>query len=208
MGTHPIFESDFDCLTAFRMLTKILLPVRGMTITRINKLNLNLIRSKYSSILDTQDASKKWSAVEDILPPIQIPTPNLNQSFPTPSGWQPPQPEKIIDLDYVVRRNRFHEFEILEEERASEFYDLNYDNRYEDKYDKMLRNRDQSLDIPLTHLSNCSGDIFKLRDDLVEFLESVSNEPLAGRADEIEGRITVTGKFYDFVEDFLYERGF
>ena len=63
----------------------------------------------------------------------------------------------------MVRRNRFHEFEIWEEERASEFYDLNYDNRYEDKYDKMLRQRDPSLDIPLTHLSNCSGDIFKLR---------------------------------------------
>ena len=46
------------------------------------------------------------------------------------------------------------------------------------------------------------------RDELVEFLESVSNEPLAGRADEVEGKITVTGKFYDFVEDFLYERGF
>ena len=52
----------------------------------------------------------------------------------------------------MVRRNRFHEFEIWEEERASEFYDLNYDNRYEDKYDKMLRKRDPSLDIPLTHL--------------------------------------------------------
>ena len=156
-------------------------------------------------------------------------------------------------MEYVVRRNRFHEFEIWEEERASEFYDLNYDNRYEDKYDKMLRKRDPSLDIPLTHLSNCSGDVFKLRfvftlskntltpvkitltptkspllrpnhpyldrmypkyefvifrDELVEFLESVSNEPLAGRADEVEGKITVTGKFYDFVEDFLYERGF
>ena len=46
------------------------------------------------------------------------------------------------------------------------------------------------------------------RDELVKFLESVSNEPLAGRADEVEGKITVTGKFYDFVEDFLYERGF
>ena len=86
--------------------------------------------------------------------------PNLPSSV---VGWQPPQPEKSEKLEYVVRRNRFHEFEIWEEERASEFYDLNYDNRYEDKYDKMLRQRDPSLDIPFTHLSNCSGDIFKLR---------------------------------------------
>ena len=74
----------------------------------------------------------------------------------------------------MVRRNRFHEFEIWEEERASEFYDLNYDNRYEDKYDKMLRQRDPSLDIPLTHLSNCSGDIFKLR----FVFTSINNLPL------------------------------
>ena len=86
-----------------------------------------------------------------------------SQFTPNCVGWQPPQPEKSEKLEYVVRRNRFHEFEIWEEERASEFYDLNYDNRYEDKYDKMLRQRDPSLDIPLTHLSNCSGDVFKLR---------------------------------------------
>ena len=134
-------------------------------------------RARYSTAFETENAAKRWSAVEDILPPIQIPSPDLNQPFPTPSGknscsncnlpnrigWQPPQPEKSEHLEYVVRRNRFHEFQIWEEERASEFYDLNFDNRYEDKYDKMLRQRDPSLDIPLTHLSNCSGDIFKLR---------------------------------------------
>ena len=47
---------------------------------------LVLMRTKYSTVFETEDASKRWRAVEDILPPIQIPTPNLNQPFPTPSG--------------------------------------------------------------------------------------------------------------------------
>ena len=62
-----------------------------------------------------------------------------------------------------MKRNRFHEFQIQQEERESEMFDLNYDNRYEDKYDKMLRNRDPSRDLPVTHLYNCYGDVFRLR---------------------------------------------
>ena len=50
---------------------------------------LVLMRTKYSTAFETDDAVKRWSAVEDILPPIQIPAPNLNQPFPTPSGIYP-----------------------------------------------------------------------------------------------------------------------
>ena len=75
----------------------------------------------------------------------------------------PPRPEISFDFEYSVSRNRFHEFEIREEQRGDEMYDLNYDNRYENQYDKMIRARDPSRDIPHTHLYNCHGDIFKLR---------------------------------------------
>ena len=54
--------------------------------TRATPSRLVLMRTKYSTVFETEDASKRWTAVEDILPPIQIPTPNLNQPFPTPSG--------------------------------------------------------------------------------------------------------------------------
>ena len=54
--------------------------------TRATPSRLVLMRTKYSTAFETEDASKRWTAVEDILPPIQIPTPNLNQPFPTPSG--------------------------------------------------------------------------------------------------------------------------
>ena len=57
--------------------------------TRATPSRLVLIRTKYSTAFETDDTRKRWSAVEDILPPIQIPTPNLNQPFPTPSGIYP-----------------------------------------------------------------------------------------------------------------------
>ena len=58
----------------------------GIRKAPLRTLSLITRRTKYSTIFDTEDASKKWSAVEDILPPIQIPSPDLNQPFPTPSG--------------------------------------------------------------------------------------------------------------------------
>merc|ERR1712106_1083593 len=146
--------------------------------------------------------------VEPNLPQIQIPEPNLNQPFPTPSGWQPPYPEKTTKLAYSVRRTRFHEFGISEEERASEMYDLNFDNRYEDEWDKMLRKRDPSKDIPLTHLEGCEGDIFALRGVLVNKLSALTGEPIAASADEPGGKITFSGRLHDPLEQCLFEIGF
>jgi len=146
--------------------------------------------------------------VEPNLPQIQIPEPNLNQPFPTPSGWQPPYPEKTAKLAYSVRRTRFHEFGISEEERASEMYDLNFDNRYEDEWDKMLRKRDPAKDIPLTHLEGCEGDIFALRGELVDKLSALTGEPIAASADEPGGKITFSGRLYDPLEQCLFAIGF
>ena len=56
-----------------------------------------------------------------------------------------------------MRRNNLHVFQITEEERGTEMYDLNFDNRYEDEWDKMMRNRDPSRDVPFTHLDGCEG---------------------------------------------------
>lgn len=43
-----------------------------------------------------------WDFVEAILPPIQIPTPDMNQKFPTPSGWQPPA-QDLLERNYPVK---------------------------------------------------------------------------------------------------------
>ena len=47
-----------------------------------------------------------WKFILDILPPIQIPQPNLSQQFPTPSGWQPPA-SNLADKNYKVRINKY-----------------------------------------------------------------------------------------------------
>ena len=49
-------------------------------------LTVSTRRTRYSTAFETENAEKRWAAVEDILPPIQIPSPDLNQPFPTPSG--------------------------------------------------------------------------------------------------------------------------
>ncbi|CBY20607.1 unnamed protein product [Oikopleura dioica] len=150
-----------------------------------------------------------WKFVEDILPPIQIPQPDMNQKFPTPTGWQPPSKDlQSFDYPFFVERNRFHELDLVEEERSTEFFDLNYDNRYQDKHDIALRKRNPSDDLPVTHLYNCSGDIFQLRHEICQYLEELSGEPVAGQADEPEARITVTGKYAYFIREFLYKKGF
>jgi len=150
----------------------------------------------------------EWKYVEDVLPPIQVPMPDMNQTFPTATGWQPPYPEQTAELDYRVRRNKLHVFEITEEERGTEMYDLNFDNRYEDEWDKMMRKRDPSRDVPLTHLDGCEGDIFELREEIVHALTVVTGEPIAARADEPAGRITLTGKLFDPREQYLFSVGF
>lgn len=46
-----------------------------------------------------------WKFVEDILPPIQIPQPDMNQKFPTPTGWQPPSKDlQSFDYPFFVER--------------------------------------------------------------------------------------------------------
>ena len=61
-----------------------------------------LYRSTVWPTLIEADQPGGWNHVEDILPPIQIPKPDLNQTFPTPSGWQPPAKD-LKDRNYPVR---------------------------------------------------------------------------------------------------------
>ena len=46
------------------------------------------------------------------------------------------------------------------------------------------------------------------REEICNFLEELAESPIAGQVDEVEGRITVTGKFADFILEFLYDKGF
>ena len=53
------------------------------------------------TVIESNEAGG-WRFIQDILPPIQIPQPDLDREFPTPSGWQPPAAD-LADRAYPVR---------------------------------------------------------------------------------------------------------
>ena len=62
------------------------------------------------------------------------------------------------------------------------------------------------MPIPVT--LGCEGDIFELREELVEKLTQLTGEPIAASADEPAGIITFSGRLHDPLEQCLFEIGF
>ena len=71
----------------------------------MNRLIRNSVRTSSKIWPNKIEANEPggWDFVEAILPPIRIPTPDMSQKFPTPSGWQPPAKD-LLDRNYPVNR--------------------------------------------------------------------------------------------------------
>jgi hypothetical protein len=63
------------------------------------------------------ESKEDFEHVKKILPQKMVPDPPKHESYPTPSGWVPPNYEKCSKLSYSVLRTRYHNFPIYVLER-------------------------------------------------------------------------------------------
>lgn len=75
----------------------------------------NLKDEKLTGVIESKEDFEKY--VKKILPNNMVPDPPVHKSYPTPSGWVPPDSEKASRLPYFVLRTRFHQFPIYPEMR-------------------------------------------------------------------------------------------
>jgi hypothetical protein len=74
----------------------------------------NLADAQFPNVIESKEHFK---FVERILPNPIVPEPPKHESYPTPSGWVPTNPEIASKLSYFVLRTRFHNFPIYPIER-------------------------------------------------------------------------------------------
>lgn len=75
----------------------------------------NLKDAKLTNVIESKEEFEKY--VKRILPSFLIPDPPKHESYPTPSGWVPPDYQRCTKLPYYVLRTRFHQYPIYPEER-------------------------------------------------------------------------------------------
>lgn len=69
----------------------------------------------FTNVIESREEFEKF--VKPILPNFMVPDPPKHDSYPTPSGWVPPDYTKSSRLPYFVMRTRFHQFPIYPEEK-------------------------------------------------------------------------------------------
>jgi hypothetical protein len=65
---------------------------------------------KLTNVVESKDDFVKY--VQPLIPETTVPDPPEHKSYPTPSGWIPPDLKKSSKLPYYVLRTRFHQFPI------------------------------------------------------------------------------------------------
>lgn len=64
---------------------------------------------KFTKVVESKE---EFKFVKKLLPSPVVPDPPKHDSYPTPSGWLPPDYAKSSQLPYFVLRTRFHNFPI------------------------------------------------------------------------------------------------
>ncbi|PIO74569.1 hypothetical protein TELCIR_03410 [Teladorsagia circumcincta] len=158
---------------------------------------------KTSTLTGVEEVKIDWSYVERLMPHEVVPPLPKHSSYPTPSGWQPPQDKRVCEillslpdpppnLPYYVRRKRDHTLPL-------------YLSRKKDLLNEVTLDIDH---VELVVMKEIEGDIFACEKDLREFLETELGMPVATHVDELKGRITIKGADRSLVEKFLFSRGF
>ncbi|KAK6016627.1 hypothetical protein OSTOST_17888 [Ostertagia ostertagi] len=161
----------------------------------------------------------------EVVPPL--PT---HSSYPTPSGWQPPQglapgwtgnsfnssrvPTEVFVYNTQTMMSVWKNLPLLSDPPPNLPY---YVRRRRDHTLPLYLSRkkdllnEETLDIDhveLVIMKEIEGDVFACESDLREFLETELGMPVATHVDELKGRITIKGADRSLVEKFLFSRGF
>ncbi|VDM56543.1 unnamed protein product [Angiostrongylus costaricensis] len=158
-----------------------------------------------STFTSVEECDIDWSFVERLMPHDVVPPLPVHESYPTPSGWQPPKGTSFLplllktsirypppNLPYYVRRKRDHTLPL-------------YLNLKKDQLNEKTLDIDH---VELVTMKGIDGDVFACEADLRQFLECELNRPVATHIDELKGRIVIKGADRSLVEKFLFSKGF
>ncbi|XP_068922430.1 large ribosomal subunit protein mL49 isoform X3 [Petaurus breviceps papuanus] len=141
------------------------------------------------------ESTEEYRFVERLIPPASIPEPPRHQSYPTPSGWQPPKGKEQKpaglskdhtdpppNLPYFIRRSRMHNIPVYTE--------LTHGNRQ------------------MTLIRKVEGDIWALQKDVEEFLTPLIGKMPVTQVNEVTGTLRIKGYFDQQLKAWLLEKGF
>lgn len=122
----------------------------------------------------------EWKYVERILPRATIPVPTPKAEFP--SGWTP-QSADVLNQPYFIRRSRNYMVPV--------YLLIDY---------RGTRKR--------TVVKNISGDIWKLHNELMAYIEYYMAKKERSRVNEFTGHIFINGDYVNLLKDYLTTKGF
>ncbi|XP_031462980.1 39S ribosomal protein L49, mitochondrial [Phasianus colchicus] len=127
------------------------------------------------------ESTEEFHFVERLVPPACVPPPPQHPSYPTPSGWTPPQVPPP-SLPYHVGRSRMHNLPL---------------------YRRVTKGSRR-----ITELRHIRGDIWALEKELREFVgQRVGKEPLT-QVNEVTGTLRLKGHVDSEVRAWLLLKGF
>lgn len=124
--------------------------------------------------------SSEWKYVERILPKKTVPLPEPKEQYS--SGWVPQKPE-ALKQPYFIKRSKNHMLPV--------YLDIDY---------RGTRRR--------TFVKHITGDIWKLHNELLEYIEYYMAKRERSRVNEFNGQIIINGDYVNLLKDYLVKKGF
>lgn len=122
----------------------------------------------------------EWKYVERILPKPTVP--EIVQKEKYSSGWTP-QKAEAFKQPYFIKRSKNHMVPVY----------LSVDYRG-------TRRR--------TYVKHITGDIWKLHNDLLDYIEYYMAKRERSRVNEFSGQIIINGDYVNLLKDYLVSKGF
>lgn len=122
----------------------------------------------------------EWKYVEQLLaaPTIPVPSPKADYS----SGWTPQKPEALTQA-YFIRRSRNHMLPV--------YLKIGF---------RGLRK--------VTLIRNIKGDIWKLNNELMDYIEYYMAKKERSHVNEFTQQIKINGDYVNLIKDYLASKGF
>lgn len=122
----------------------------------------------------------EWKYVERILPKSTVPSVAPKECYS--SGWTPQQPN-AFKQPYFIKRSKNHMVPV--------YLQIDY---------RGTRRR--------TFIKHITGDIWKLHNELLDYIEYYMAKKERSRVNEFTGQITINGDYVNLLKDYLVSKGF
>ncbi|XP_055303168.1 probable 39S ribosomal protein L49, mitochondrial [Sitodiplosis mosellana] len=122
----------------------------------------------------------EWKYVERILPKSTVPSVQPKEQYS--SGWTPQKPD-ALKQPYFIKRTKNHMVPV--------YLQIDY---------RGTRRR--------TFIKHISGDIWKLHNELMDYIEYYMAKKERSRVNEFSGQIIINGDYVNLLKDYLVSKGF